>query len=113
MSTVVSAADVLSALKIVSAFDFKGAIAAFESQDTQTKVVEGAIALDDMLKIVGIFVPPVAIVANDIEVGIEVEKIALPLVQMLLALPVFKTPAGTRTSFTAFNEPFTGALFQG
>lgn len=110
MTATVSSTEVLSALKILSDFDVKGAIAAFESKSVQNEIIDGVIAVDDVLQVIGLFIPPVAVIANDIKIAIEVEKIAAPIVQLLLQLPVFKTPSG---NFTAFNQPFTSTITQG
>lgn len=95
MTTTVSAAQVLATLKILSTFNFKGAIAAFEGEDTATKITDGVILVDDAAKIVGVFFPPAAVVVNDIEVAVEIEQIAQPYVLFLASQP-FTLPPGTQ-----------------
>lgn len=104
MTASVSATEVLSALKILSSFDMKGAIAAFESKSVQDELLDAATAVDDVAQVVGLFIPPVAVIANDVQVVIEVAKIARSISLLLLQLPATKTPA---VNFTAFNTPFT------
>ena len=83
----VLATSILSALKIGAGFDWKGAITAIESGSTQTKIVDGMLAADDVAKIVGLFIPPVAVIANDAAIAISVEETAYALIQWFRAQP--------------------------
>lgn len=83
----VNATQFLAAAKIASKIDWAGMIASFESQSTEEKIVNGMIAADDVAEIVGVFFPPVAVVANDVEIAIEVEQFAEPMVEWLIAQP--------------------------
>lgn len=94
MSATVNVAQLTAALKILSTMNVKGMIEAFEGQDTATKIIQGEIALDDAAEIVGVFIPPVAVIANDVKVAITVEEVALPLVEWLAKQPAQPVPAG-------------------
>lgn len=94
MSITVSAGQIEAALKIGSAFDWKGALAVWRGEDTKAKIIDGLILADDAAKIVGVFIPPVAVVANDVGIAIEVEQAAEPLVMWLVAIP-YHQPDGT------------------
>lgn len=72
------ATDVVKALGDVP--NIPQAIKAFEGQSLKTKVVESLIILDDAGKIVGLFFPPVAVIANDVGIAIEVEQVLEPIV---------------------------------
>jgi hypothetical protein len=60
-------------------------IAAFEGQDAETKIFAGEIAVDDAMKIAGLFFPPLAVAANDLEIAIAVEQFALPVIKPTIA----------------------------
>ena len=87
-NTVVSAEKVLAALKIGASFNWAGAIAAFEGENTQAKILDGMIAADDVAEIVGVFLPPAAIVANDLGVAIAVEPFVYQIVAWLISQPL-------------------------
>ncbi len=132
MTVTVSAAEVEAALVLLQHYDAKTALAAFRSQDTLSKIVQGEIAVDTVAKIIGLGLPPVAIFASDLGILIEAEQVAiplgeilipilvkwfatLPLVQLLARLPrltLFSRPSPSG-SFQAFGHEFTGTLFQG
>ena len=51
MNLTVAQSDAQSVLKILSTFDAKGALAAFEGEDVQTKIQNGLIMADDLAQI--------------------------------------------------------------
>ena len=115
MAAVLSPTDLLlaenvgAALKIGAGFDWRGAIAAFEAGSTQQKVVDGLIAADDIAKIVGLFVPPVAVIANDVGIAISLEEVVYSLVQWLRTQPA-KPPASIAPMVWArIKSLFSGA----
>lgn len=93
--TTVSASTVEALIKILSTFNVQNAVAVWESQDTQAKIINGLIAEDELLKIAGLFFPPVAIVANDEELVIEGYEILSPVLQMLDKKFPYVQPPGT------------------
>lgn len=108
--TEVPVTQIVAGLKILSTVNIKGLIAAFESGSTETKIIDGLILTDDALKIIGLAVPPVAIAANDLEIAIEVEQVASPLLTMVLAIPPHQLQPG---EYTAGGHVYDGTLFQG
>ena len=103
------AENVGAALKIGAGFDWKAAIAAFESGSTQQKVVDGLIAADDIAKIVGLFVPPVAVIANDVGIAISLEEVVYSLVQWLRTQPTKPPVSASSSVWTRIKSLFLGA----
>lgn len=60
------------------------AVKAFEGQSLKTKIIESIIILDDAGKIVGLFVPPVAVIANDVGIVIELEEVLDPIAEPVI-----------------------------
>lgn len=87
MTASVSAAQIIAAVKILSTVKWQGMLAAFESQDTHAKIIDGLIAIDDAEEIAGVFFPPIAVIANDTQAAIEVEQLAEPFVMWLVQQP--------------------------
>lgn len=110
MTTAIPVTQLVAGLKILSTVNIKALIAAFESGSTETKVIDGLTLADDALKVIGLFIPPVAIAANDIEIAIEVEQVAEPFLTMVLAIPAHTLQPG---EYSAWGHTFTGTVTQG
>ncbi|MEW6438916.1 MAG: hypothetical protein AB1508_17300 [Pseudomonadota bacterium] len=54
------------ALKYASQIDFGKAVHAFQSADLAGEIT----TIDDVLRVIGVFVPPVAIAANDLDAAL-------------------------------------------
>jgi hypothetical protein len=72
--TVVSSASLLKGLGALGQVNWSGVIAAIESGDWQTDIVP----VEDILRVVGLFVPPVAVAEADFEA-------LLPIIQFMIA----------------------------
>lgn len=95
--TGVNASQVETLLKILSTFNVRGALAAWQGEDVQAKVLNSAVTIDEVLRILGVFFPPVAIVANDVEVVIEGYEILMPILRMIESRFPYTPSPGTRS----------------
>jgi hypothetical protein len=104
----VAITDIIGVLKVLSGYDFQGAIAAFEGQDDEVKIDEALLTLEDAAKIAGLFVPEAATAAE----WIEVVRIALPI--LATANKELPGPHVLRPGeYEAFGHVFNGTLIQG
>ncbi|WP_158810253.1 hypothetical protein [Beijerinckia sp. L45] len=109
-SSAVTPDEIVAAAKVIATTRWSDMVAAWHSQDLATKILQGEVALDVAAKVVAVFIPPVAIFANDLEVAIDVEKLAIPFVEWLAAQPA---PVVQPGEISAWGHTFTGTITQG
>lgn len=110
MTTSVTIGDAELILKYLTNVNPTTFWAAFSGSNTQSKIEDGAVLLIDFLQILGLFIPLAAIIANDAQAVLTIEKILVPGIQLLRKLHVFGAAPGT---FAAFGQTFTSTILQG
>ncbi|MGP0060254.1 MAG: hypothetical protein ACLPID_13305 [Beijerinckiaceae bacterium] len=91
--TVVSWASLLKGLGALGQVNWSGVIAAIEAGDWETDIVP----VEDILRVVGLFVPPVAVAEADFEA-------LLPIIQFMIAntnAAGAESPAGQNPTYDA------------
>lgn len=74
------------------------------SPEGQAFIVDGLITIDDLLKVIGLVVPPVAVIASDLSVGIAIYQAAQPIIIWLEHVPAPDT-AGTINVMGSLMSP--------
>ncbi len=94
-----------SALRIASIY--------LASPSGQAILITDLVDVDDILKAIGVAVPPVAVAANDLSVVIDVAKIGLPVIDALVAATAAASSTPAPGTIEVWGSDFEDPNFSG